>query len=359
MGWLPISPPQASTISGEVDALALFMLAVSLLIALGVFVCIVAFVVKYRRRPGNDIGVPARRTLPLELTWTAIPLALAMIPFVWGARIYLAEAQPPADALDVYVVAKQWMWKTELPGGQSEINALHVPTGKAVKLTMTSQDVIHSFYVPAFRLKADVLPGRYTTLWFEATQPGEYRLYCAQYCGTDHAAMIGQVVAMAPGDYATWLTTGATAGGSPAAQGQKLFQEYGCVDCHAAGHAPPLQGLFGQPVLLADGSTTVADENYIRESILSPSARIVAGYQPIMPSFSGRLSEEDILDLLAYIKSIGPGPGAGAPLPQPVLPVPSVAVASPSPSPSPARVSSPSPGPSPSPSPAPVGGATP
>jgi cytochrome c oxidase subunit 2 len=190
--------------------------------------------------------------------------------------------------------------------------------------------------VPAFRVKADVVPDRYTTLWFQATQPGTYPLYCAQYCGTDHAAMLGQVVAMAPGDYANWLTTGATAGSSPAAQGRKLFLQYGCVDCHEAGHAPPLQGVYGQPVLLSDGSAVIADENYIRESILSPSAKIVAGYQPIMPAFAGRLSEEDIFDLIAYIESIGPGPGAGAPPPQPVLPVPSLAVPYPSPSPKPA-----------------------
>src|SRR5919204_2185649 len=284
MPWLSITPPQASSVSGEVDSLALFMLAVSLLIAAGVFICIVVFVVKYRRRPGNDIGQPAQRTLPLEVTWTLIPLVLAMIPFVWGAQIYLHEAQPPADALEVYVVAKQWMWKTELPGGQSEINALHVPTGRAVRLTMTSQDVIHSFYVPAFRVKADVLPDRYTTLWFQATQPGTYPLYCAQYCGTDHAAMLGQVIAMAPGDYANWLTTGTTAASSPAAEGRKLFQQYGCIECHEAGHAPPLQGVFGQPVLLSDGSTVLADQTYVRESILVPSAKIVAGYQPIMPS---------------------------------------------------------------------------
>jgi cytochrome c oxidase subunit II len=326
--WLPIFPPQASTVSGEVDALVSFMLLGSALIVAGVFICIVVFCVKYRRRPGNEVGQPARGTLPLELTWTIIPLLLAVVPFVWGARIYLAEAQPPADALEVYVVAKQWMWKTEQPGGQQEINGLHVPTGRPVKLTMTSQDVIHSFYVPAFRIKADVLPGRYTTAWFQATEPGTYRLYCAQYCGTDHARMIGQVVALTPADFAAWLTSGDTASGSPAAQGRKLFQQYGCVECHEAGRAPPLQGLFGQPVLLSDGSRVVADENYLRESILAPSAKVVNGYQPIMPSFAGRLSEDDLVDLIAYIKSIGPEPAAP---PRPaLLPVPA---ATPSPGP--------------------------
>src|ERR671933_425624 len=211
MGWLPVHPPQASSIAGEVDSLALLMLIASLLIAIAIFICIVVFCVKYRRRPGNEIGRPDRRTIPLEITWTIIPLALCMIPFLWGARIYLEEAQSPADALEVYVVAKQWMWKTELAGGQEEINTLHVPTGRAVKLTMTSQDVIHSFYVPAFRVKADVLPGRYTTLWFQASQPGDYQLLCAEYCGTDHSHMTGHVIALRPNDYADWLASGATA----------------------------------------------------------------------------------------------------------------------------------------------------
>jgi cytochrome c oxidase subunit II len=330
--WLPIFPPQASTVAGDVDTLVSFMLAVSALIVGAIFTCIVVFCIRYRRRPGNEIGQPARRTVPIELTWTGIPLLLAVVPFVWGAHIYLAEAQPPADALEVYVVAKQWMWKTEQPGGQSEIDGLHVPTGRAVKLTMTSQDVIHSFYVPAFRVKADVLPGRYTTVWFQATQAGTYRLYCAQYCGTDHAQMLGQVVAMTPADFASWLTSGQTASESPAALGRKLFQQFGCVGCHEAGRAPPLQGLFGTPVLLSDGTSVIADENYVRESILDPSAQVVNGYQPIMPSFAGRLSEDDLLELVAYIESIGPVPGA-LPAPRPgLLPVPA---ASPSPLPSP------------------------
>jgi len=305
---LPIAPPQASTTAWQVDALALFMLLVSLLIAGGIFLSIVVFCVKYRRRPGNDIGQPAKRTAPLEITWTLVPMALAAVPFVWGAQIYLSEARPPADALEIYVVAKQWMWKAEHPTGQSEIDALHVPVGRAVKLTMTSQDVIHSFYVPAFRVKTDVLPGRYTTLWFQATEAGDYRLFCSQYCGTDHARMIGQLTAMTPGDYAAWLTSGSTATDSPAAQGRKLFLQNGCVACHETGLAPNLQGVFGQPVILSDGSTIVADESYIREHILTPGRKVVYGYQPIMPSFAGRLTEDDLVQLLAYIKSIGSSP---------------------------------------------------
>ena len=321
MQWLP----QASTVAGQTDSLALLMLAVSILTALGIFLLIVVFCVKYRRRAGNEIGQPDHHTTPVEVTWTLVPLALCMIPFVWGAHIYLQLAQPPANALEVYVVAKQWMWKTEQPGGQEEIDSLHVPTGQPVKLTMTSQDVIHSFFVPAFRVKADVLPDRYTTVWFTATQAGDYMLYCAQYCGTDHAAMTGHVIAMTPGDYATWLNESASAYQSPAAQGRKLFQQYGCVDCHEANRAPSLQGQYGQPVLLTDGSTVTADDNYIRQKLLTPAATIPVGYAPIMPSFAGRLSEEDILNLIAYIKSIGPSPLNSVPLPQPVLPVPSVA----------------------------------
>jgi cytochrome c oxidase subunit 2 len=324
-----IAPPQASTVASEVDALVLFLLALSLLVAGGIFVLIVVFCVKYRRGPDNQIGQPARRTTPLELTWSLVPMALAMIPFVWGAKIYLEEAQPPADALEIFVVAKQWMWKAEQPGGQLEIDAVHVPTGRAVKLTMTSQDVIHSFYVPAFRVKADVLPGRYTSLWFHATQPGEYRLFCSQYCGTDHAVMTGQVVAMTPADYAAWLTSGATATNSAASQGRRVFLQYGCVDCHETGRAPNLQGVFGQPVQLSDGSTVIADERYVRQIILT-SDRVPNGYQHDMPTFASVLSEDDLANVIEYIKSIGAGPGAGPPPPPAVLPVPG-----PSPSPVP------------------------
>jgi cytochrome c oxidase subunit 2 len=231
-----------------------------------------------------------------------------MIPFVWGARLYLQQAQPPADAMEVYVVAKQWMWKAQQPDGQAEINALHVPEGRAVKLTMTSQDVIHSFSVPAFRLRADVLPGRFTTLWFQATQVGDFPLYCSEYCGTDHARMLGTISVLAPGDYAAWLESGRTAANSPAARGSELFRAYSCVDCHNAGRAPNLQGVFGSRVLLTDGSTVVADENYVRESILAPSAKIVSGYQPIMPSFAGLIRDDELIELLAYIKSLGQTP---------------------------------------------------
>jgi len=291
---------------------------------LGILAGIVVFVVRYRRR-GVEDGVPVDNRR-LEITWTVVPLALAMIPFGWGAKLYLDAATPPPNALEVYVVARQWMWKTEYPEGQSEIGGLHVPIGRPVKLTMISQDVIHSFFVPAFRLKADVLPGRYTTLWFEPTSPGEYELYCAEYCGTDHSVMRGQVVVMRDGDYAEWLASGSTANESPVAQGRQVFLQYGCADCHEANRAPSLQGVFGSTVQLADGSTVVADESYVRESILNPSAKVVLGFQPIMPSFQGRLTEDEVLRLIDYVKSLQtqsplPGPprqpGILVPLPSP------------------------------------------
>jgi cytochrome c oxidase subunit 2 len=317
MGWLPISPPQASTISGEVDALALFMLAVSLLIALGVFVCIVAFVVKYRRRPGNDIGQPARHTAPIEIAWTIVPLALAMIPFVWGARIYLQEAQPPPDALEVYVVAKQWMWKVQYEGGQEDIDELHVPIGRPVRVTLISQDVIHDFFVPDFRVHQDVLPNRYTTIWFQATQPGEHRLFCSQYCGTNHSMMTGRVVAMTPADFANWLKTQPYL--SPAGKGEQLFNQLGCNTCHRNDtyrRAPVLEGLYGRPVQLNNGQTVIADDAYVRESILNPGAKIVNGWENIMPSFSGRLTDAQVDSLVAYVHAIG-GPNPAVPPPSP------------------------------------------
>lgn len=296
--------------AGQVDALSLFMLAACIAISVAIFTCLLIFSIRYRRRPGNEISTRPGGVGRIEAAWTIIPLVLTLIPFGWGAKLYLDESQPPANALEIFIVAKQWMWKAQYPEGQAEINSVHVPVGQAVKLTMTSQDVIHSFFVPAFRVKADVLPGRYTSLWFQASAAGDYPLLCAEYCGTDHSRMLGHVVALRPNDYADWLASGATASNSSAARGRQIFEQYACVECHEIAHrAPDLHGLFGQPVQLNDGSTVVADANYIRESILQPSARIVFGYQPIMPSFAGRLSEDDLLYLLTYIESIGPSNG--------------------------------------------------
>jgi cytochrome c oxidase subunit 2 len=229
-----------------------------------------------------------------------------MVIFVWGARLYVAMSHPPDDALEVAVVGQQWMWKFQYPEGQRAINELHVPVGHPVRLTMTSQDVIHSFYVPAFRIKMDVVPGRYTTTWFEATRPGEYHLFCAEYCGTVHAGMGGRVVVLPPAQYQQWLSGGRDA--DPMARvGQRLFQELGCEACHRAGsdsRGPSLRGVFGTPVQLQNGEVVRADETYIRESILNPRAKVVAGYPPIMPAFQGQISEEGLLQLIAYIKSL-------------------------------------------------------
>jgi cytochrome c oxidase subunit 2 len=313
--WLPLLPPSASTIAGKYDLLFWFLVVSCGLIALGVFTCMIVFAIKFRRRPGNEVARQISGSWKLETTWTLIPAGLAMIPFFWGATLYFEMSSPPDDALDVRIVARQWMWKAEHPDGQAEIDELHVPVGQPVRLTMISQDVIHSFFVPAFRVKMDVLPGRYTTAWFTVTTPGRYRLECAEFCGLDHSRMTGWVVAMEPAELADWLATRATQ--SPASQGERLFQQLGCTGCHRAdalARAPRLDGLYGRTVRLQDGSQIVADDTYIRESILNPSARVVDGWQPIMPTFQGQVSEEQILSLIAYIRSLGPG--AGAPMPE-------------------------------------------
>ena len=250
--------------------------------------------------------------MALEILWSVIPFGLTMVMFTWGASIYFNESRPPDNALDIYVVGKQWMWKLEHLEGQREINELHIPVGRAVRLTMTSEDAIHSFFVPAFRTKQDVVPGRYTTTWFKPTKAGKYHLFCAEYCGTNHSRMSGWVYVMEPRDYEAWLSGGAS-GGSLAENGQKLFDELACGNCHkpdGSGRCPSLTGLFGKTVQLAGGGTVKADEGYIRESILQPQAKIVAGYGPIMPTFQGLVTEEGVMQLIEYIKSLGPPPAA-------------------------------------------------
>jgi cytochrome c oxidase subunit II len=306
MWSLPLFPAQASTMAGQVDALYFFLVAVSAFFVILIATLIVVFGIRYRRRAHGDIGAKVVPALSLEIAWTAIPLGLGLVMFVWAANVYFAQAQPPAETLDVYVTGKQWMWKFQHLDGQREINELHVPAGRAVRLTGTSEDVIHSFFVPAFRMKADVIPGRYTTLWFNATRPGEYHLFCAEYCGTKHSGMIGRIVVMDPTEYQTWLSGGASEG-SLASQGQKLFTDLACITCHRAdsqGRGPNLEGLFGSRAELNGGQVVTADEAYIRESILSPSAKVVAGFQPIMPTFQGLVSEEQLIALVEYVKSL-------------------------------------------------------
>jgi cytochrome c oxidase subunit 2 len=253
----------------------------------------------------------------LETLWIVVPLFLALTMFGWGAVVYVDYRRAPMDTLDIYVIGKQWMWKVQQPTGLREINELHVPVGRNVKLILASEDVIHDFSIPAFRVKMDVVPGHYNTMWFRPTKAGRYHFFCQQYCGTNHALMGGWVTVMEPMDYAAWLSGSSDATANPVVAGEKLFVEKACVTCHVAdgsGRAPSLNGVYGGKVLLADGSTVTADDAYIRESILNPQAKIVAGYQPLMPSFQGQLTEEQLIDLTAYIKSLQsqPVPAKGA-----------------------------------------------
>lgn len=300
----PLWPTAASSTAGNVDALFIFLIAVTGTVSLLIFLLICVFAMRYRRKKHKALQIEG--SLPLEIAWSLIPLGIFMIFFVWGTSIYFAEAKPPKDAMEIFVVAKQWMWKTQHPDGVREINELHVPAYRDVRLTMISQDTIHSFFVPAFRVKTDVLPGRYTTLWFHATKPGRYHLFCAEYCGTQHSGMIGEIVVMEPAEYESWLQ-GGRGEGSLASTGQKIFQQLGCANCHrfdTQGRGPNLQGVYGRPVLLDDGSTLVADDNYIRESIVNPGAKVVAGFRPIMPTFQGILTEDQVLALISYVRSL-------------------------------------------------------
>lgn len=314
MEGFPLFPVQASTVAPQVDLLLLVLIGLSGFFTSIVVVLIIYFGAKYRRGNNVDRSNPPTTSLRMELSWVFLLLTLGMGTYVWAAIIYFDMASTPENPLDIYVVGLQWMWKVQHPEGPSEINELHVPVGRPVRLIMISQDVIHSFYIPAFRLKYDVLPGRYTNLSFEATQTGEYHLFCAEYCGTQHALMRGRVVVMEPWQYQEWLATGSQMGAPVAEAGEQLFQQLGCSSCHAPDsgiRAPVLAGLFGRPVPMADGEVVIADETYIRESILFPNRRIVAGYDPIMPSYEGRVSEEQLIQLVSYIISLGTDTGTG------------------------------------------------
>jgi cytochrome c oxidase subunit 2 len=301
----PLFPERASALAWQVDGLYFLLIAVSAFFTLLIFLVIFIFAVKYRRS-AHPHPVQIEGSLALELAWTLIPLGICMIFFAWGSLIYFQEARPPRGAMEIYGVGKQWMWKFEHATGQREIDQLHVPLGADVRMILSSQDVIHSFFVPAFRIKTDVLPGRYTETWFHTTKVGTYHLFCSQYCGTDHSGMVGQVIVMEPTAFQAWLSQGG-ASGSLAANGQQLFQQLGCSTCHrfdTQGRGPNLVGVYGKPVLLDDGRTVTADENYVRESILNPGAKVVAGFKPIMPSFQGQVSEESLMALVAYVKSL-------------------------------------------------------
>jgi cytochrome c oxidase subunit 2 len=314
----PLFPEAASSIASDVDLLYFFILAVSSFFAILVSAAVVYFAIKYRRRHADEVGHDIHGSIALELIWTVIPFVLAMVMFFWGADLFFRLARPPVDSMEMFVVGKQWMWKVQHPEGVREINELHVPINRNVRITLGSEDVLHDYYIPAFRVKMDAVPGKLTTMWFKATKAGTYRIFCAEYCGTQHSGMIGHVIAMEEHDYEAWLAGGRTTG-TAVENGERLFTQLACITCHktdTSGRGPVLAGVFGSTVQLMDGRKVVVDENYLRESIMNPQAKIVLGYQPIMPTFQGTVSEENLLQLIAYIKQLkapAAAPAAGAP----------------------------------------------
>jgi cytochrome c oxidase subunit 2 len=303
-------PPAASAHAEGVDTFYVFLVGVSAFFALLIAGLIVWFTLVYYRGRSADRANPPWSNVPLEIVWTGIPIMISAAIFIWGARLYMGLFAAPGTAggETIFVVGKQWMWKAQHPQGPREINSLHVPVGAPIRLLLTSQDVVHSFFLPALRIKRDAVPGRYTSLWFQATRTGEFPIYCTEFCGADHSGMRGKLVIMRPSDYADWLGRG-TAEESPARAGEALFSRMGCAGCHAtenaATRAPSLSGLYGKPVPLQGGGFATADEAYIRESVFFPARKVVAGYEPLMPTFAGQLSEEQVMELIAYIRSLG------------------------------------------------------
>ena len=300
---LQLWPETASDIGRSVDTLYIVMVVLTSIVVGGIGAIILYFVIKYRRRHEDDVGQDIGEHMGVEITWTAIPLVICLIIFVWASWLFLRMSKPPSDAMVINIVGKQWMWKIQHPSGRKEIDELHLPLGKPILLQITSEDVIHSFFIPEFRTKQDVLPGRYSEQWFTPTKLGQFHLFCSQYCGTSHAQMQGTVFVMEPGDYDAWAAQVAP-DNRPEAVGAALFTQYGCIACHGQ-QAPTLAGVYNHPQTMQNGRTIIADDAYLRESIIDPRAQIVAGYTPIMPSYQGQLSEEQIFALLAYIKSLG------------------------------------------------------
>jgi cytochrome c oxidase subunit II len=322
----PFFPQQASEQAATIDALYFFLVAVCGLFAALIAVLVVVFAIKFHRRHDDEVGEAIHGSLALELLWTIIPLGITMVMFAWGAQVFFHMTRAPKGAMEIYVVGKQWMWKAQHMDGAREINELHVPIGRPVKLIMGSEDVIHSFFIPDFRVKADVVPGRFNTMWFTASKPGKYHIFCTQYCGTKHSGMIGWVTAMTPADYQAWLS-GSSSGGTMTEAGAKLFTDLACNTCHldtGQGRGPVLKGLYGKQVLLNGLQTTTFDDAYIRESILNPQAKVVAGFQPIMPTFQGLVTEEQVLQLIAYVKSLSETTVTGAATPPPAAEPPAV-----------------------------------
>jgi cytochrome c oxidase subunit 2 len=303
---IPLFPEQASTLAPAVDNLYFGIVAITAFFAIVVSVAVVWCAFKYRTDDPYKVGEHIHGSLALEIGWTVIPFVIAMGIFGWASSVYFDIVRPPDQSLEIYAVGKRWMWKFQHIGGQAEINELHVPVGRPVKVTFTSEDVLHDLFIPVFRVKADAIPGRYSTIWFEATQTGEFHLFCAEYCGTNHSGMIGRVVVMEPADYQDWLA----GGGSDLpleARGEQLFQELACNTCHLGsgeGRGPSLEQVFGSQVALTNGATVNVDESYLRESILNPQAKLVAGYGPVMPTFQGLVNEESVMALIEYVKTL-------------------------------------------------------
>jgi cytochrome c oxidase subunit 2 len=313
LAQLQLLPNQASTFAPQVDALFAFIIGTSVFLTVLVFALMAFFCIRYRRVSEQELPGPMHGNTTLEIAWSVVPLFIVMAMFAWGAVVYITISRAPKDALEIYVVGRQWMWKIQHPDGQREINTLHVPAGRSVRLIMTAEDVLHSFYIPAFRTKQDAVPGRYSSVWFNATQPGEHYLFCAEYCGTEHSKMVGKVIVMEEADYQEWLNQ--KADGSMALEGRKLFGKLQCVTCHgysAQGRAPILEDIYRKRVNVTEGEkgpqrTVFADDNYLRESILRPDAKIVVGWRNIMPSYEGQVTPEELNQVIAYIKSLKQG----------------------------------------------------
>jgi cytochrome c oxidase subunit 2 len=304
----PMQPPAASTIAGGIDQLYYFLTGITVFFSVLIFSIIFYFMIKYRRRSPDEVPPETHAPLVLELAWTVIPSAICVVMFFWSSYLFVRNSRPPAASSEIFVIGKQWMWHIQHPEGPREINELHVPVNQPIQLTMTSQDVIHDFYIPAFRVKKDVLPNHYSQIWFEATQTGTFHIYCAQYCGTNHAEMIGWVYVMSPSDYAAWLA-GGEQNEAMSSSGEHLFSLLGCSSCHAgagqSGTGPSLAGIYGQSQKFADGSTHLVDDTLIRQAIVEPDSVQLPNYKNVMPTFKGQLTEEQMLQLIAYVKSLG------------------------------------------------------
>jgi len=313
MSAFSLTPEQASTLAPRVDQLYWFIIAVTAFFGILVTVLVIYFAVKYRTNDPMAIGARITGSIPMELGWSLLPFLVSLVIFAWAADVFFDIQRPPDQTLEIYATGKRWMWKFQHLAATAEINTLHVPVGRAVKVTFTSEDVLHSLYFPSFRVKADAIPGRYSTVWFQATKVGEYHIFCAEYCGTKHSGMIGRVTVMEPAAYQAWLS-GASEG-PLSVRGERLFSELACNTCHLAdgtGRGPSLVNKFGSTEQLATGSSVTVDEAYIRESILNPQLKLVNGYQPLMPTFQGLVNEEGVMALIEYVKTLQSTQGAAA-----------------------------------------------